>query len=107
DLVQEQGAGVGDFKQSRLKRIRAAERTFLVAEQLALHQMFGDGGAVHVNPGIVAAKRIEMNRPGDNLFAGTGLADNQTRDGMRYRLLTQAQHPLERVTADNITAKFT
>jgi hypothetical protein len=47
-----------------------------------------------------------MNRPGDDFFAGTSLADNQNRSGMTCHLLSQAHHPLERVTADNMTAKF-
>ena len=42
DFVQEHRAGIGCFELAGLGDIRAGERAFFVAEQLALHQVFRD-----------------------------------------------------------------
>ena len=46
DFVQEQGASIGKFEAADAPLGRAGERASLVAENLAFHQRFGNGGAV-------------------------------------------------------------
>ena len=53
DLVKEQGAAVGALKQALLVAAGAGEAPLGVAEQLALHQLLGDGDAVDGDEGVV------------------------------------------------------
>ena len=46
DLVEQQGAAVGQLEAAAAQPGGAGERPLLVAEQLALHQLAGDGGGV-------------------------------------------------------------
>src|SRR5262249_52428192 len=46
DLVQEEAPAIGQFQASDLLRDGAGERALLMAEQLALQQPCGNGGAV-------------------------------------------------------------
>ena len=77
DLVQEDGAGVGLLELAGLGGLRAGESAFLVAEQLALHQVFGDGGAVDLHQRPVAARRVEMDGAGDQVLADAAFAGQQ------------------------------
>jgi len=49
----------------------------LVAEQLRFEQGLGDGGAVDVDEGAVAARPGLMDRVGQQPLAGAGLAQDQ------------------------------
>ena len=51
DLVQEQRAGVREIEQALLEVLGVGESTLLVAEELALQQVLGDGAAVEVDEG--------------------------------------------------------
>ena len=53
DLVEKDGAVVGRLELADLLLGRAGERAFFVAEQLALQQGLGDGGAVEADEGAV------------------------------------------------------
>ena len=46
NLVEEEGASVGEFEQANLVAIRSGEGAFDVAEELALEEGFDDSGAV-------------------------------------------------------------
>src|SRR3984885_4896531 len=46
DLVEKERAAIGELEPPRLARDRTGERTALVAEELALDELLGDGGAV-------------------------------------------------------------
>src|SRR5258708_4634233 len=57
DLVEEQGAAVGDLEAREAPARRAGERARLMAEQLAVEQALGEGGAVELDEGAVPARR--------------------------------------------------
>jgi hypothetical protein len=57
--------------------------------------MFGNRGAIHVNPRIIAAKRMTVDGAGDHLFAGSGLAYDQYSRGMASYELRQLHHSLK------------
>jgi hypothetical protein len=50
-----------------------------VPEQLALQQVFRDGGAVQGQERPVGAAGVLVDRPGDEFLAGAALAGNQHR----------------------------
>jgi hypothetical protein len=55
-----------------------------VAEELALEQRVGQGGAVDLDEGLAGARRLFVEGLGDALLAGAGLAENEDR-GLRGR----------------------
>ena len=69
DLVQENGAAVGFLHAAQLLFDSAGEGAFLVAEQFAFQQVFGDGGAVDADVVVLAAMAQAVQRPGDQLLA--------------------------------------
>src|ERR1700722_754463 len=77
DFVEEQRAAVREFEQAGLGRVGAAEGSFFVSEEFALHQIFRKRGAVDVNPGAAAAMRRLVDAAGDQFLAGSGFAGNQ------------------------------
>ncbi|EDM76062.1 hypothetical protein PPSIR1_06828 [Plesiocystis pacifica SIR-1] len=77
DLVDEQRAPVGDLELARRGPVRPRERPALVAEQLVLDQRLGQGGAVDLDEGLLAPRRVDVHRPGDELLAGPALAGDQ------------------------------
>ena len=79
DLVEEQGAAVGLDEQAGAIRARVGERAALVAEQLALQQRVGDGGAVDGDERAFAARAVEVERLRHQLLAGARLAGDQHR----------------------------
>ena len=83
DFVEEQGAGVGQLEHARLALpFRAGERAFLIAEEFAFQQPFGDGGAVHGHEGPVLAGTGRVDALGEQFLAGAGLpADEQVGVG--------------------------
>src|SRR5215467_551336 len=79
DLVEEDGAAVGQLEETRLTLVRAGEGPFFVAEELALHQRLGDGRAVDGDERPLTPIAHLMNGPGDQLFARSRLAGDQHR----------------------------
>src|SRR5690606_34128621 len=77
DLIQEDRALVGELEFSDLAFVRAGEGAFLVAEELALHQRFGNRAAVYGDEFAVLARRIVVDGAGDELFARTVFAADQ------------------------------
>jgi hypothetical protein len=71
-----------------------------MAEQLAFHQVLGKRRAVEIDPGLVYAQGIMVNRAGDNLLAGSRLAGDQNARGGARRALDQV-HYLPHRTARN------
>src|SRR5690606_29926614 len=55
DLVEERDALLGDLEQAELRRLRVGERAALVAEQLTLDEVLGQGRAVHRDERLVRA----------------------------------------------------
>ena len=78
DFVQKHGAGVGLLELAGLGDIGAGERAFLVAEQFALHQVFGNRGAVDLDEGPVLARRMLMDRARDHVLAHAAFAASST-----------------------------
>ena len=74
DLVEEERPLVGQLEAANFLRDGAGEGAFLVAEQLALDQPCGDGRAVELDEGPVAAGAQLVEGAGDEFLAGAGLA---------------------------------
>src|SRR5262249_18614187 len=74
DLVEKQGPAVGELEEAFLIVLGAGERALLVAEELALEEGLGEGGAVLRDEELVAPLRLVVDRRGDELLAGAGLA---------------------------------
>ena len=77
DLVEEQRAAVGLLEGARAIGHRAGERAAHVPEQLGLDQLVGDGAAVEHDERAVAARAVAVDRLGEQLLAGAGLAFDQ------------------------------
>ncbi len=80
DLVEEQGAAVGLLEASLASRLGPGEGPALVAEQLGLQQVAGDGGHIQRNEGLVRPRAVSVQGAGDQFLAGAGLAVDQHRD---------------------------
>ncbi len=81
DLVEEERAAGGELEPARLGRDRAGEGAALVAEQLTLDQLLRDGRAVHLDERLAAARRVVVQRAGDELLAGAALPRDEHRGG--------------------------
>ena len=68
-FIQEHSSAVSRFQLALLLRYGAGESPFLMAEQFALQQRLGQGGAVERYKGLAGARAIRMNGAGDQLFA--------------------------------------
>jgi len=67
DLVEEERAALGGPEQALVPSVGTRERASLVPEQLALHQRFGNGAAVHDRERLVRPVAEVMDRSGDLL----------------------------------------
>src|SRR6185295_9007191 len=77
DLIEEQGAAVGELELADLARHRAGEGTALVAEQLALEDVAGNGAAVDGQEAFVTAGARPVQRVGHQFLAGAAVADDE------------------------------
>ncbi len=94
DLVEKEGAGGGELELAAA-RFDAGRDSPFDAEQLALEQRLGDGGAVdrHQRP---ASLRLEMDQLGHQLLAGTALAPHHHAHSARGHPLGQIERPPHR-----------
>src|SRR5262249_20995922 len=76
-LVEEQRAPVGQLELSFALGDRAGERAARVAEQLALQQLERDGREVDGDQQALLSRATPVDRPGDQLLAGPGLAGDE------------------------------
>ena len=85
-LVEEEGRPVGQLEPAPPLRLRAGEGALLVAEELALGEGRGQGGAVdlHERPVLPRAERVD--RVGDQLLAGARLPLDEHRGRHRRHL---------------------
>ena len=74
DFVEEDGAAVGDFEQALLRRDGAGERALHVPEQRGFQQVRRHRAGVHRDERLVAARRIRVDRLGDQFLAGAAFA---------------------------------
>ena len=80
DFVEEEGAARRAANHARERLVRAGEGAALVAEQLAIEQVAGHGGAVERDEPRRAALRALMHGAGEQLLAGAGLAGDEHGD---------------------------
>ena len=80
DFVEQQRALVAQLELAGLGFVGAGEGAGLVAEELALQQLAGNGGAIDLQEGAVRAIGILVDQLGQNFFAGTALAEQQHRE---------------------------
>jgi hypothetical protein len=91
DLVQEDGAAVGQLEPAGAFTMAAGEGAAFVAEQFALEQRLGNGGAVDLDEGRVAARAGQVQRAGEQLLAGAAFTQQQHRGRGRRHTLQFAQ----------------
>ena len=77
DLVEKQGTAIGQTGCPFAIPLGASKRALHMTEDLALHQIMGNGGAVEGNKGLFAAGTALVNRLGTHLFAGAALASDK------------------------------
>ena len=77
DLIQEEAPAVGQLEAADPPGEGAGEGAFLVAEQLALDQSRGQGGAVELDQRLGRAAAVGVDRPRDQLLAGPRLAGDR------------------------------
>ena len=77
DFVEKDDAARGSAEHAQAAAGGAGKRAFLVAEQLALGQRRGEGGAVDRDERLVAARTELVQQSGPDLFTGAGLAGDQ------------------------------
>ena len=93
DLVEQQGAAVGQFQQPALAPDGPGEGPGLVAEQLALGQPGRHRGAAQAEKGPIPARAGAMDHAGGDTLAGPGLAVEQYRDLEPRHLIDEGQCP--------------
>src|SRR6185295_2312693 len=81
---EEDGAAAGQLEGALAGRRRAREGALLVAEELALDEVRRHGAAVDDHEGPLLAARGIVDRVGDEVLAGAGLALDEDR-GLRGR----------------------
>ena len=77
DLVQEDGAPVGDLEQPVLEADRAGVGALLVPEQLALEQVLVQRGAVHHHERLARAAALPVHGTRHQLLARAALAPDE------------------------------
>ena len=84
DIIQQNRPAICQFEFAGLLHIGARESPLLKPEELAFQKGFGDGGAVHLDKGLISAQRTLMDRLGDQIFPGPAFPLDQDGDiGLR------------------------
>jgi len=96
DFVQEQCPAVGQLDQPDLLRARVGERTRFVAEQLALEQIGGEGGAIDLDEGARRGARSLVDGVREETLSDPRLAQQQDRRRIALgHAVDQLQHALD------------
>ena len=107
DFVEEDRAAVGLLELADLLLGRAGERSLLVAEQLGLDQLLGNGRAVDLDEALAAAQAVAVDGARDELLADAALALDQHRRVGRRGAADRGHHLLQRgAVADHLVADF-
>src|SRR4029453_8273044 len=77
DLVEEQRAAVGALEATLPTGDRPGERAPLVPEELGLQQRLGERTAVHAHERTILPRGQLVQRLGDQLLTGPGLAEDE------------------------------
>ena len=93
NLVQEQGAVVGQFELAGLAADGPCKGSLFVAEQLALQQVLRQGRAVDGDEGKKFPVAVGMHEPGEHLLARAGFAGDKNGGLGRGNLFGQGQDP--------------
>ena len=79
DLIEEESPLLRNLDLSPAVTHRAGKRTPNMAEELALEESFGEGGAVDCDERLVTIDGVVMNRACDELFTGSRFTANENR----------------------------
>ena len=93
-LIQEQRAAIGRHEEADPIGVCPRERPLAVAEELRLHQILGNGAAVHGDERPFGTAAQLVDQPRSQLLAGTGLTGDvhgrhaacHARDGSAHRV---------------------
>ncbi|MNQ38035.1 hypothetical protein D3C85_515970 [compost metagenome] len=96
DLVEEQGATVRQAGRPLAIPLSSGKGSLHMAEDLALHQIVGNGGAVERDEGLIPARAALMDRLGTDLLAGAALPRDEDGRLARRRALYDAIDRLHR-----------
>ena len=99
DLVEKQGAGLGQREPAGPVGVGAGKRAAHVAEELAGKKLFGEAPAVHGDERALAALAALVDRAGEQLLARAGFAAQQQRHVGHCHLLYGAHGSLHRRAA--------
>ncbi len=77
DFVEEKRAAVGQCRRSLTVGDGAGEGALDVPENLAFHQLLGDGGAVEGDERLAVSRAALVERLGADILAGAGLAGDE------------------------------
>src|SRR2546422_2895698 len=103
DLVEEDRALVGEREATDVPLNRAREGALNVTKELALHQAGRDGAGVHLHERPLATRAAIVDRAGDELLPGAGLAVYENRRIGGSHLLDLAEHHEQcRARADHL-----
>jgi hypothetical protein len=78
-LVEEEGAAIGLLEPSLAPDDGARKGSLFMAKELGVDEVGGNRAAVDAAERTVAKCRALVNRPGDDLLAGAGLAEKKHR----------------------------
>src|SRR5690606_22560659 len=96
DLIEKDRSRVGELEASFLPHRRAGERAALVSEELALDQGLGKSRAIDRDEGSPTARAVVVDRGGDELLSGAGLALDEDRHRRRRGFLDEVEHAADR-----------
>ncbi|KAH0444163.1 hypothetical protein KCU90_g993, partial [Aureobasidium melanogenum] len=97
DFVEKNRAGMGDFEKARLAAAaRAGKRPFLMAEQLAFDQPFGERRTVEGNERVAAPPAGIVDALRDQFLAGAAFAAQQHGGVVSRTRAGEPPHPFKR-----------
>ena len=91
DFIEEDCSSVGDLKQALFGRDSAGKSALDVAKEGRFQKIGGHGAGVDWNKGAVFARRMHVQRFGDQLFAGAAFALDQDGGAAGRDLLYQVE----------------
>ncbi len=77
DFIEKEGAFVCGFDKAWAVLVCTGKGPFAVAEEGALHQGFGEGGAVHGDKIMIFSRAVVVDGTGEELFARTGFSGDE------------------------------
>ena len=96
DFVQEQGPALRLLETPSALRLRPGEGATLMAEQLRLQQILGNGGGVDGHERAVCDRRVLVQGTRHQFLARTGFAGDQHGDGTLAEATDRPEHILHR-----------